>query len=70
MISRYGQPTDPYKKFDETTWRAAWNQKNSSVVLLLGYSGSVIYSAEGDLYDNIKEKDKKERGDIDVDNKM
>jgi hypothetical protein len=70
LESKYGSPTDPYKKFDEKLWRAAWDQKTSSIVFLMGgYNGSIIYSAEGSLYDNIKAKDKKESGDIDVKNK-
>jgi len=76
LQSKHGTPTQQFEKNKENNlWYAVWDQDNSEVRLILGDydqtlgNGEIIFSAEGSLYDNIKEKDKKENGIIDVDNK-
>lgn len=76
LASKHGKPTtDFYKDKENGIWYAVWDQDNSEVRLVLADNdntignGSMIFSAEGSLYDNIKAKDEKENGIIDVDNK-
>lgn len=77
FTSKHGKPSEPLAKYDNNIWRAAWDQENDIMIRLnffpeydpsYGY-GSMIFMATGNLGDNIKAKDKKDNGVIDVDNK-
>lgn len=77
LALKHGQPSEPFAKNQENKiWYAVWNQDNDIDIrlVLADYdktieNGDLIFMATGKLSKNIEEKNKKENGIINVDNK-
>jgi hypothetical protein len=77
FVSKHGQTTEPFKKANSTNiWRAVWDKDDIDTRLVFvdedkdgKWETSLNFMATGNLGDNIENKEKKENGLIDVENK-